>query len=319
MNTFHVPLTTLQLRALDNVLSFRNVSKAGDDLGLTQSAVSHTLALLRRHYDDELLVRRGRTMELTPFAEALREPVRSALRQIEDVSHLRKQFDPAALTRSCAIAARDLTLSSFAPGLIARFHTEAPAASLRIVPWEADRLAEQLATGVCDLAIGVDPPRNDGGLRIRKLYQDNYVVVCARSNAPPGALSLDDLVRRPAIVASRTDKSVSPVDEALAARGLARHVVMRSAYFLAALSIVGETELLMVVPRRLAQRHAGNFDLAIFDVPLALPSFAVYSASHERFAASPLHRWLNKLTTEALMESTRILALGDDHGKNPRI
>lgn len=303
MKISHVSLTTVQLRVLDNVLRSHNVSRAGDDLGLTQSAISHTLALLRRHYDDELLVRRGRTMELTPFAEALKEPVRSVLRQIEDVSSLREQFDPAALTRNYVIAARDLTLSLFAPALIARFYAEAPTASFGIVPWEADRLAEQLATGVCDLAIGVDPPGDDSGLRMRKLYQDDYVVACARRSAPPGALSLDDLVRRPAIVASRTDKSASPVDEALAARGLARHVVMRSAYFLAALSVVAGTELLMVVPRRLAQRHASDFNLAIFDVPLSLPSFAVYSVSHERFATSPMHRWLYRLTTEAVIES----------------
>ena len=102
--------------------------------------------------------------------------------------------------------------------------------------------------------------------------------------------------------------------------GLARHVVMRSAYFLAALSVFGATELLMVVPRRLAQRHAHNFDLAIFDVPLSLPSFAVYSVSHERFATSPMPRLLYRLATDALIESAiasrtaglRTLVQGDD-------
>jgi DNA-binding transcriptional LysR family regulator len=106
----------------------------------------------------------------------------------------------------------------------------------------------------------------------------------------------------------------------MAARGLARHVVMRSAYFLAALAVVSATELLMVVPRRLAQRHAHNFDLAIFDVPLSLPSFAVYSVSHERFASSPMHRLLYRLATDALIESAiasrtaglRTLVQGDD-------
>jgi DNA-binding transcriptional LysR family regulator len=126
-------------------------------------------------------------MHKTPFGESLREPVRSVLRQIEDVSRLRDTFDRAALTRRCVIAARDLTIDLFAPALIERFAIEAPLASFRIVPWEADRLADQLATGACDLAIGVDPPSNDAGLRIRKLYEDDYVAVCARHNAPPGA------------------------------------------------------------------------------------------------------------------------------------
>ncbi len=77
---------------------------------------------------------------------------------------------------------------------------------------------------------------------------------------------------------------------------------MRSAYFLAALSIVGETDMLMVVPRRLAQWDASDFNLMIFEAPLSLPRFSVFTASHERFANSALHRWLRRITTEALME-----------------
>jgi DNA-binding transcriptional LysR family regulator len=139
-------------------------------------------------------------------------------------------------------------------------------------------------------------------LRIQKLYEDDYVVVCARSHAPTAPLSLEDMVRRPAIVASRTDKSASPVDKALAALGAERRVVMRSAYFLAALSIVGETDLLMVVPRRLAQRHAADFNLAIFEAPLSVPLFAVFTIGHERFANSVFHRWLRHIATETMME-----------------
>jgi DNA-binding transcriptional LysR family regulator len=310
MNLSHASLSTLQLRALDSLLRGRNVTQTGDELGLTQSAISHTLGLLRRHFGDELLVRRGRAMDLTPFAESLRDPVRSVLRQIEDVSRLREDFDAASLTRTCVVAARDLTVSLFAPGLIARFTAQAPQASFRIIPWEAERLADQLAAGACDLAIGVDPPTNDGGLRIQKLYEDDYVAVCAQAKAPPGLLSLDDLVRRPGAVATRTDKSTSPVDLALAAQGLERRIVMRSAYFLSALSVVGETDLLMVVPRRLARKHAARFDLAILEVPLALPPFAVFSAGHERFANSALHRWLRRLAMEAVLDATAAIFVG---------
>jgi LysR family nod box-dependent transcriptional activator len=142
MSTLHVSLSTLQLRLLDSLLGGRSVSRTGEELGLTQSAISHTLAILRRHFGDELLVRRGRTMDLPPFAESLREPVQSVLRQIEDVSSLRERFEPATMTRSCVIAALDLTISLWAPGFIQRFTASAPKASFRIIPWEADRSAD---------------------------------------------------------------------------------------------------------------------------------------------------------------------------------
>lgn len=243
-------------------------------------------------------------MELTPFAQALAEPVRSVLRQIEDVSRLREGFDPARMTRSCVIAARDLTISLFGPLLLARFAREAPEASFRLVPWESDRLGEQLASGAWDLAIGVDPPAEELGLRVQKLYEDDYVAVCSRASAPEGGLGLEELARRPALVVTRTDRVRNPVDRALVALGREpRRVAMRSAYFLAALSVVGDSDLLMVVPRRLARKHAPHFGLAVLEVPLELPRFGVFRVGHERFANSALHQWLRRAAVQAVRES----------------
>jgi DNA-binding transcriptional LysR family regulator len=71
-------------------------------------------------------------MQLTPFADGLRELVRRVLQQIEDVSVFRETFDPAGVSRACVIAARDLTLSLLAPSLLRRFSAEAPNATLKI-------------------------------------------------------------------------------------------------------------------------------------------------------------------------------------------
>ncbi|WP_181832451.1 LysR family transcriptional regulator [Bosea caraganae] len=304
-------LSTTQIEVLHSLLQTRSLSVTGSALGLTQSAISHVLAGLRRHFGDELLLRRGRGMVLTPFAASIQEPVGSVLRQIEDVSGLREAFEPQALTRRCVIAARDLTLSIVAPALLRRFAEQAPRASISIVSWESTRIADQLASGACDFAIGVDPPLSDMGLRIQKLYEDDFVAVSARKAEAAGPLTIDDLVRRPAILVSRTDAIGSPVDDALAAQGLRRHVVMRSAYFLSAMSIVRDADLLMVVPRRIALKHAADFDLEISELPLKLLRYSVFGVGHERFAASPLYKWLRSLCVEAVKE-----AVGQLGGRN---
>jgi DNA-binding transcriptional LysR family regulator len=300
MNNFHYSLTVSQLQVLDSLLSTHSVSRTALELGLTQSAISHALSAIRTHYGDELLVRTGSGMNLTPFADGLKEPVRSVLRQIEDVSALREEFDPSQLRRACVVSARDLTASLFVPVLLQNFAKQAPYATLRIVTWDSAKLADQLAVGACDVAVGVDPPRDDPGLRIQKLYEDDYVAVCARRTAGGGELTLADFTRRQACVVSRTDRVGSPVDQALESMGLKRHIAFRSAYFLAALSVVADTDLLMVVPRRLAQKHAANFDLAVNALPFKLAPFSVCCVSHERFANSPLHKWLRELTTHAV-------------------
>jgi len=67
------------LGALDALLSECNVTRAAEKLGVTQPTMSGKLQRLRYQFDDELLVRKGRDMELTPFASSLIGPVRQAI------------------------------------------------------------------------------------------------------------------------------------------------------------------------------------------------------------------------------------------------
>lgn len=53
-------------------------------MGLSQSAVSAAFARLRQIVHDDLFVRDGNRMVPTPRALALQEPIRSALRQMEE-------------------------------------------------------------------------------------------------------------------------------------------------------------------------------------------------------------------------------------------
>ena len=62
------------LRALDAILEEQSVTKAAARLGLSQPAMSASLAKLRRHFGDELLTRVGNTYEPTPLAKELLEP-----------------------------------------------------------------------------------------------------------------------------------------------------------------------------------------------------------------------------------------------------
>lgn len=71
--------------ALDALLSRRNVTLAAKDLGLQTSAMSRILGQLREELGDLLLVRSGRGMVPTPFAEALRPKVRAAAMALEAV------------------------------------------------------------------------------------------------------------------------------------------------------------------------------------------------------------------------------------------
>ena len=88
------------LVAFDALMAERSVSAAADRLAVGQSAMSSTLARLRKLINDPVLIREGRTMQATPVAEALAEPVREALAQIEEMLSNTHRFDPALDRRS---------------------------------------------------------------------------------------------------------------------------------------------------------------------------------------------------------------------------
>lgn len=67
------------LIALDILLSEASVAGAARRLNLSTSAMSRTLSRLRDVTGDPILVRAGRNMVLTPWAEATRDRARRAV------------------------------------------------------------------------------------------------------------------------------------------------------------------------------------------------------------------------------------------------
>lgn len=95
------------LVVLEAILTHKNITRAAEQLCLSQSAASGMLARLRTHFEDDLVVRTGRRMILTPLAEELLAPLRSILSETEQLLAMRSAFDPATSERQFTIACSD--------------------------------------------------------------------------------------------------------------------------------------------------------------------------------------------------------------------
>jgi DNA-binding transcriptional LysR family regulator len=181
------------LVSLDALLEQRGVTRAAQQLGLSQPALSASLARLRRHFGDELLARAGNEYRLTPLAAQLKPRVRLALEGVERVFTAQADFDPADSTREFSIHLSDYAAAILGSGIADALGHEAPAARLRLIhntPDAVDR-AEQtlLTTDVLVLPHGfiADLPHAD-------LIRDQWVIVVASDNAEVGeALSIEQL------------------------------------------------------------------------------------------------------------------------------
>jgi len=108
------------LVALDHLLNLRSVSGAAERMNMTQSAMSNALFRLRAYFADQLLVKIGRRMELTPRAESLKDAVRDVLVRVEWTIAGTSQFNPARSERQFNILLSDYSLATLIPSVLAR-------------------------------------------------------------------------------------------------------------------------------------------------------------------------------------------------------
>ena len=127
------------LIALDTLLRERSVTQAASRLGLSQPALSASLARLRRYFDDELLTRVGNKYELTPLAVALLERTTVALAATAEVFTAPADFDPATAEREFELYVSDYAASVLATELSRLTRAEAPTGPPAPATTERDR------------------------------------------------------------------------------------------------------------------------------------------------------------------------------------
>src|ERR1039458_1525670 len=120
------------LVAFDALISERSVTHAARRLSVGQSAMSSTLARLRKLFDDPLLIRHGRGLIATPLAESLAKQVRDVLDQIESILADPTDFDPARAQRTFTIIASDVLSVILLKPLRARLAVDAPGVRVRV-------------------------------------------------------------------------------------------------------------------------------------------------------------------------------------------
>lgn len=278
------------LRVFAAVHRERHLTRAARSLGRSQPGLSRALARLRDALGDPLFVRTPGAMVPTPRADALAPEVARLLDALAALAQP-AVVAPAALQRTFTIAAGDMFEADLLPGLMARLAAEAPGVDVELRAVTGD-IEAALRDGRVDLLIAPRPSVAPG-LQVQHLYDDK--MVCAVRRGHPLVRRRLTLARFVALghvqIAPRMQPG-GPVDDALAARGLRRRVVVRTPSFVAAPLIVSRTDLVMTGPSRVLMPLARPFGLTLLPPPLEVPGFRIDQAWHPRQDADPAHRWL---------------------------
>ena len=283
------------LRVFDAVLRSRSVTAAATQLRLTQPAVSNALARLRSAFGDPLFLRAAQSMEPTPFARELAEPVRQALALLDSALAHGPGFDPASSSRLFRFYMSDLGQIEFLPPLVERLRVAAPKLRLEAVGLEPVAIADALAAGTLDVAMGflpgLAPP-----IRRRALFRDPYVCL-VRADHPARALTRKAFLEAPhAVVSYRGGHRI--VEEALERAGVAPRIVLRVPHFTVVPMVLERTDLILTLPARVARVYERRGEFRSLPLPLAIPPAEVAIHWHERFDADPGNRWLREQLVE---------------------
>ena len=288
------------LKTLGALLETSSVTGAGRVLHLTQPAVSRALGRLRLLFDDQLLVRAGRTMVLTPLAESLRPAVRDILGQVTELIEPRR-FDPALDRVRFRLNAPEGLSMLLLTSVIDRLVEEAPSVDF-VFSHETTARFASMEEGAIDLAIDVvaDLPM---GFSQQQLFADRLVCV-ARVGHPVmrTPLTPERFISWPQV------KLLAPGREAfeqkMIADGLRCRNLVEIANFVSAAAFVARTDALLVLPSHLAIAVMHTFELTRFELPMEVSNNPVAQIWHRRVDSDPAQCWLRSRLAALLTDDT---------------
>ncbi len=280
------------LVALDALLHERNVTRAAKRVGVSQPAMSQSLANLRDVFDDALLVRQGDRMTPTSRALALAPALRRTLAQLQQVLDIGAEFDPASATGTLRIATGEHLAALFLPDLLAVVAAEAPALQVRMLSLAAGDTERLLRDDEVDIVVG-PPTRTTASLSSTPVFDDEFACLVAATSVPKrtARLGLRRYVGADHIVISPAATGRSVVDSALEHRGEQRRVVARVASFVLAPLVVARTQLVLTAPRASLAAVSNALPVRVLRAPLALPSLPIERHVARRRADEPRMRW----------------------------
>jgi DNA-binding transcriptional LysR family regulator len=289
------------LVALDALLAERNVTRAAARLRLSQSAMSATLGRLRTLFGDPLLLRTAGGMLPTSKGQELVAPVRQVLAEIGRIVQRPERFDPAAADRTFTIAASDYVEYAILPRLVDFLEARAPRARLAVRPMDFGSVGRQLEGGDVDLGIlgAVFAPPT---LRSRPLFVERFVCIVRKGHPHVGErITLDDYCALDHVLVSPSGGAfTAPADDALAALGRTRHVRLSVPHFLLVPEILTRSDMIGVLPERLARGYGERF--RVFDLPFELAPFSVVAVWHERTHRDPALAWLRQSVADLMSD-----------------
>jgi DNA-binding transcriptional LysR family regulator len=293
------------LVALRELLRERNVTRAAARIGVSQPAASAALSRLRRHFDDELLVRGRSGYTLSPLAMQLAEQVETVCAAAERLFATGSAFDPGTSRREFTLLMADYTIAVLGRHLSTAIGAQAPGVDLH-VRLVREAFAADFAETITLIDGMVSPPVEKFELpsvRSVELFTDRWVCIADAANPDVhDGITLGRLAELPWVAPFQPDRgnpTAAPMSRQLALFGIRPDIRVRVESYQAVPYLVAGTDRVALLQERLATQVAGPLGLRVLPCP-GDPELIVerfwWHADRDR---DPAHRWLRETVIAA--------------------
>jgi len=297
MENFDIMKTDFHaLRVLAQIHESGSLTKAAQEIGLTQSTLSHTLERMRLAFDDSLFVRHGRGLVPTERCDKLVPQIRRLLEDF-DLMARPHEFDPANSSEQVTIACNHYERVVILPTLVKRIHKEAPNVRVKVIPSGSGGHAA-LLKGDCDVLLS---PVSSSltGLMTRNLLSEKYVCILNKNDPRAKNLTLEEYRNAEHIVVDFEYGWTPLYIPYLRERGIKIKCSVELPSYGSVSQLMENGPFLMTVPSRLVR----DFEPTCMAVPAPFSikfDLKVYWSARQQ--DSPIHSWLRNHIIAAARE-----------------
>jgi LysR family nod box-dependent transcriptional activator len=282
------------LVSLDALLTERSVTKAAEKLGLSQPALSASLARLRVHFSDPLLTRQGNAYRLTPLAARLTEQTATTLESARKLFANEATFDPATSTREYSIYGSDYAFAAVCSHLTMSVRSIAPHVRFRFMHHTTAIVEDAMHAlrGVDGMLL---PHGFAVGLPCIDVYADDWRCLVSADNEAVGAqLTMDNLRELPWVFTYQSRSAFTPAARQLQMIGVQPQIDVVVEGFLALPYFIVGTNRIGLVQTHLVDRIVAAGDIRALKPPFDAVRLAGALWWHPMHTDDPSHIWMRQ-------------------------
>jgi DNA-binding transcriptional LysR family regulator len=283
--------------------SQQGTTRAAEVLGVTQSAVSHSLSRLRSALNDELFIRRGSMMYPTPFSKSIIDDVHLALDKLSGGPLGLIDFDPLTSTREFSIATTPGMEIFLIPKLLEQLSNEAPGVTINSEHVSRNKIETLLKHGNLDFAISTDSP-SSSEIQRSLLRKDKFVTIAHKDNPYIiDGLDQEAYLKACHITISSSHSGGGVEELELAQLGIKPKIIARCGTITSAIKAIQKTNYMLTLGRLKLEITGVSEDIVFYDFPFPLNyNMEGYLLWHESVEEDPANQWLRKKIKDILQD-----------------